>query len=247
MSRDSDFKRLVRRRMLKTGESYTTARAHLVHARGPAQRTSPRPTGGSAMQPFERFTVPAMKLLAAVQLEAEQSGQRYLGTGHLLLALSADAECVAARVLRDLGVEHGMVRSAIERQPVEEDPPADAEMHPTESVKRAIEFAFTEAKRTDASNNVGTGHLLLGVLLEGTAAGAQALDELGVSVERVRAALERVAAAGLGENPATSDAALSLPMSGELTSVLQSAHEIARAEQARIVELDHLVRAMQAR
>jgi ATP-dependent Clp protease ATP-binding subunit ClpC len=247
MSRDRDFKRLVRRRMLKTGESYTTARAHLAQARVSARRTSPTPRGGSAVQPFERFTDPARKLLAVVQQEAEQSGLMYLGTGHLLLALSADPECVAARVLRGLAVEHGTVRSAVERQPPEEDPTEGADMHPTEPVKRAIEFAFTEAKRTDPSHNVGTGHLLLGVLLEGTATGARALRELGVSVEHVRAALELIAAAGPDETPTTSDAVPTLPMSGDLTSVLQSAYDIARAQQARIVELDHLVRAMQTR
>lgn len=130
MSRDRDFKRIVRRRMRKTGESYTTARAHLAQARNRTGRTSPTPTGGPAVQPFERFTDPAMKLLAVTQQEAEQSGLRYLGTGQLVLALSADPECVAARVLRVLGIEHATVRSAVERQPAEEDPPEGAGLHP---------------------------------------------------------------------------------------------------------------------
>ena len=36
MPTDKDFKRLVRARMGKTGEAYTTARAHLRPDRGPA-------------------------------------------------------------------------------------------------------------------------------------------------------------------------------------------------------------------
>lgn len=35
MTEDKDFKRLVRRRMRKTGESYSTARSHLVAREGP--------------------------------------------------------------------------------------------------------------------------------------------------------------------------------------------------------------------
>ncbi len=34
MPRDKDFKRLVRKRMRKTGESYSSARAHLLSAAG---------------------------------------------------------------------------------------------------------------------------------------------------------------------------------------------------------------------
>jgi hypothetical protein len=42
MPANKDFKRLVRGRMQKTGEAYTTARAHLLRTRSPSA-TSPRP------------------------------------------------------------------------------------------------------------------------------------------------------------------------------------------------------------
>jgi ATP-dependent Clp protease ATP-binding subunit ClpC len=196
------------------------------------------------MQPFERFTDPAKKALTVAQQQAADSKRGYIGTGHLLLVLSADPDFVAARVLRDLAVEDAVLRLAIERQPAEEAPREEADLHPTEPVKRAIEFAFTEAKRTDESGNVGTGHLLLGVLLEGSAAGARALVELGVNVERVRADIGRLAAAGLDDEPLAIGARPPLTISREVSDVLNSAHEIARAEQAQTVELDHLVRAL---
>ena len=44
------------------------------------------------------------RIQAAAEAEAEQRGHTFLGTEHLLLALAADPEGIASRVLRDLGV-----------------------------------------------------------------------------------------------------------------------------------------------
>jgi ATP-dependent Clp protease ATP-binding subunit ClpA len=115
MSRDKDFKRLVRRRMRRTGESYTAARAQF--ARTHARRTSATPPGGSAMFPFERFTDQARKALEAAQAEAERGPGRSLGTACLLLGLVADSRSDATRVLHQLGVERQALRAAdLERQ-----------------------------------------------------------------------------------------------------------------------------------
>jgi hypothetical protein len=48
MPTDKDFKRLVRSRMRKTGEAYTTARAHLLRRR--PQRPAPAPPAGLVVQ-----------------------------------------------------------------------------------------------------------------------------------------------------------------------------------------------------
>lgn len=115
-------------------------------------------------------------------------------------------------------------------------------------MKRAVEFGFVEAKRSDPDGHVGTGHLLLGVLLEGSGAGARALLELGAGLDRVRAEIERITAAGVDEARAGgANAVRSLGWSPELSSALESAREIARAEQAPAVNLDHLARAMRDR
>jgi hypothetical protein len=50
MPRDKDFKRRVRSRMQKTGESYTTARAQLL-AKPPAETATPAPSGAPAAAP----------------------------------------------------------------------------------------------------------------------------------------------------------------------------------------------------
>jgi ATP-dependent Clp protease ATP-binding subunit ClpC len=247
MSRNRDFKRLVRRRMRKTGESYTAARAHFVHARAAARRTSTSSSGGSAMMPFEYFTEPAKQALMTAQSEAVMTQSGYIGTRHLLLALSADPESVAGRVLAGLSVRDASLRAALDRLPPEQEPRLDAELAPTERVKRVIEFAFTEARRSDGSRAVGTGELLVSVVLEGSGAGARALSELGVTQERVRAEVERLVAAGLAPEPSEVGPVRPLAQSREVTAVLNSAQRIARQEQAQVLELDHLIRAMAER
>jgi ATP-dependent Clp protease ATP-binding subunit ClpC len=242
MSRDKDFKRLVRRRMRKTGESYTAARAHLVRVKARARRTSATPSGGSAMQPFEYFTEPAKQALTTAQGEAEIARSGYIGTDHLLVALSANPDSVAGRLLTGLGIQDASIRAALDRMPPEQEPQPDAPLGPTEVAKRAIEFAFTEARRSGGSGAVGTGQLLVGIAIEGSGAGARALSELGVTQERVRAA-----AAGLAQEPSETVPVRPLPQSREFNEVLSTAQRIAREEQAQVLEPDHLVRALAER
>lgn len=61
MTTDADFKALVRARMERTGENYTTARAALLEQPAPAPSHSPSPaddsTGEPATDPFVERTV----------------------------------------------------------------------------------------------------------------------------------------------------------------------------------------------
>ena len=56
-----------------------------------------------------------------------------------------------------------------------------------------------------------------------------------------------LATAGLSDEPWSRADKPSLAISREVSDVLNSAHEIARAEQAGTVQLDHLVRALKGR
>ena len=59
---------------------------------------------------LERFTQRARRLLPGAVSEAQELGHIYVGTEHILLALIADADCLAANVLTDLNI----TRAAIE-------------------------------------------------------------------------------------------------------------------------------------
>ena len=62
---------------------------------------------------FERFTDRARRVVARAQDESRSLGHGYVGTEHLLLALTRDDDGVAARVLADAGVSGDDVRADV--------------------------------------------------------------------------------------------------------------------------------------
>jgi len=70
----------------------------------------------------------------------------------------------------------------------------------TDRARRVIVLAQDEAKLLN-HNYIGTEHILLGLIHEGEGVAAQALEQLGVTLEKVRAQLEEII--GHGQNPPT--------------------------------------------
>ncbi len=143
------------------------------------------------MYPFERFTERAKKVLTLAQEEAERSHHSYIGTEHLLLGLLREGEGLAAKVLNNLGVEIGRVRQTIESVLGRNERIIIQQIIPTSRVKKVIEISFEEARRM-GHNYVGTEHLLLGLLIEGEGIAAHVLEDLGATLDKVRAEIERL-------------------------------------------------------
>ncbi|MHB8589939.1 MAG: ATP-dependent Clp protease ATP-binding subunit [Candidatus Dormibacteraceae bacterium] len=144
------------------------------------------------MYPFERFTELAKKVLALAQEEAETSHHSYIGTEHVLLGLLREGDGIAAKVLNNLGVEIEKVRQTVESL-VGRDKGLTVlqQIIPTARVKKVIELSFEEARRT-GHNYVGSEHLLLGLLTEGEGIAAHVLHDLGATLDKVRAEIERL-------------------------------------------------------
>ncbi|MBI2917188.1 MAG: ATP-dependent Clp protease ATP-binding subunit [Chloroflexi bacterium] len=149
-----------------------------------------------ASRPFDKFTERARRVLALAQEEAQRFNHNYIGTEHILLGLVRESDGVAARVLTNLGVDLGKVRSAVEfiigRG---ERSTAPGEIGLTPRAKRVIELALDEARRLGHSY-IGTEHLLLGLMREGEGVAAGVLESLGVNLEKVRAESNRVLSQG---------------------------------------------------
>jgi ATP-dependent Clp protease ATP-binding subunit ClpA len=152
------------------------------------------------MYPFERFTERSKKVLTLAQEEAERSRHSYIGTEHLLLGLLREREGLAAIVLDNLGVDIGMVRQTIESVLGRNERIIIQQIIPTSRVKKVIELSFEEARRL-GHNYVGTEHLLLGLLLEGEGIAAHVLVDLGATLPKVRAEIERLLVSIGAEEP----------------------------------------------
>jgi len=133
-----------------------------------------------------RFTERARKVLVLAQEEARRMQHKYIGTEHLLVGLVKQETDVAARVLRDFGVEITQVRERIEQTVGRgRRTPLGQRTGLTPRTKSVIELAVEEARRM-GHQWIGTEHLLLGLIQEGEGLAVAVLRDLGVDLDAVR-------------------------------------------------------------
>jgi flavin reductase (NADH) len=135
------------------------------------------------MYPFERFTEDSKRVLMFAQEEAERSRHSYIGTEHILLALFRQPG-VARDVLNSMGIREADVRETVARVLGRSERTLIQQIIPTSRVKKVIEISFEQA-RSMGSNFVDTGHLLLGLVLEGDGIAAHVLHDLGATSDRL--------------------------------------------------------------
>jgi hypothetical protein len=107
----------------------------------------------------QNFNEPARAVVARALEDARVFGHRYLGTEHLLLALSAEPG-LAGTALGELGVDERAVRRAIERI-IGRGRSGDGTLGITPRTKRVFETAVKEAKRLGSQRCANSEHLLL--------------------------------------------------------------------------------------
>lgn len=140
---------------------------------------------------FNRFTRRARRVLTLAQEEAQRLNHPYIGTEHLLLGLIREESGVAARVLKELGVEPEKARRALEDLLGRGQGKPSSKIGLTPHTKRVIELAVDEARRLN-HQYIGTEHLLLGLIREGEGMAVNVLRSLGVNLDRVRAETARM-------------------------------------------------------
>jgi ATP-dependent Clp protease ATP-binding subunit ClpA len=137
------------------------------------------------------FSVRAMRVLDAAQEEAHKRQQTFIGTEHLLLGLVREEKGLASLLFQKLGVERETIRETVEFVIAHSGSRAlpDATGF-TPRTLTVLRHAVDEAYKLD-STPIGTEHLLLALLLEGQGIAAGVLISLGVTFQKVYAALAR--------------------------------------------------------
>ncbi len=132
-----------------------------------------------------RFTQKAQNTLNNALRFAKELGHTYIGSEHLLLALCAEGESVAAKLLAKRGLVPERVRAEIVTLVGEgshsDVSPADM----TPRTKRIIEHSALESHRAGQSY-IGTEHLLAALLNESDSVGVQILGALQCQVGDLR-------------------------------------------------------------
>jgi ATP-dependent Clp protease ATP-binding subunit ClpC len=134
----------------------------------------------------DRFTERGRKVMQLAEQEARFFNHEYVGTEHILLGLVKEGSGVAANVLKNLDIDLRKIRLEVERI-VQPGPDAVimGKLPQTPRAKKVIEYAIEEARNLN-HNDVGTDHLLLGLLREEEGVASVILTNLGLRLEDVR-------------------------------------------------------------
>ncbi len=132
------------------------------------------------MQNFgDRFTSKAKTAIRLAQESAAELGHNYLGSEHILLGLLKEGSGVANSVLQEAGVTEEAVLRVLSEL-IEVHPGAKVQfMGFTPRTKKILELSYGEAARL-GENYIGTEHILMAVLREGSNVALTILSELGV-------------------------------------------------------------------
>ncbi len=133
-----------------------------------------------------KFSPRAEEVLRLAQEAAGELGHGYVGSEHLLLGLIREKDGLAHQVLTENGLTADMIRNIIVRSVGSGLPGSDPAQGLTPRAKRVIEIAVEESMR-GGFGYVGTEHLLLGILREGSNMAVRILRTAGVDARKLYA------------------------------------------------------------
>lgn len=141
------------------------------------------------------FTDRVRNVLAQARNESIRLAHDRVGAEHILLGLMRDREGVAAAVLHNRGIAREDVIREVEQllTPGRSQRSASGELPYTSGAKKTLELAMG-ASRDLSHSYVGTEHLLLGVLREGSPAAGAVLARMGLSLDDARDEVARLLA-----------------------------------------------------
>jgi len=140
---------------------------------------------------FKRYTEKAKRAIMIAQEEAINLNHEYIGTEHILIGLIKEEEGVASQVLRQLGVNIDKVVEEVERLVGKGEYQQVGEIAFTPRAKKILELASQEASQLK-NNYIGTEHILLGLIKEGSGVAVRILADLGVNLDNVYSEIMKV-------------------------------------------------------
>ena len=149
------------------------------------------------------YTAKAQEALRLAQKNAKAGMQSYIGTEHILLGLLQQGDGIAASVLMQNGVTTEQVKELIQNLIA---PPSDVTVMDREGYSPRARSVLAEAERIAGiygEEKIGTEHLLMGLISEGSNVAVRLLVSLDVNIQKIY--MDVLAAVGLDPARARED------------------------------------------
>lgn len=146
---------------------------------------------GCVCKMFKKYTEKAKRAIMIAQEEAINLNHDYIGTEHILIGLLKEEEGVAYQVLKELGVDAEKVVEEIDRIVGKGEYQQVGEISFTPRSKKVLELASQEASQLK-HNYIGTEHILLGLIKEGSGVAVRILTDLGINLNNVYSRIMKI-------------------------------------------------------
>jgi ATP-dependent Clp protease ATP-binding subunit ClpA len=151
---------------------------------------------------FERFTERARRVVALAQEEARMLSHTYIGTEHILLGLLREGHGVAARALESPGISVEAVRQQIVELIGRGQQVPSGHIPFTPRAKMVLALSLREALQF-GHEDIGTEHILLGLIRDGDGVAVQVLANLGADLNQTRQQVIQLLQSYQGQEPAS--------------------------------------------
>jgi hypothetical protein len=158
-----------------------------------APRDVPDATSGTVARAnvFGRYTDRARHVVVLAQENARQHGHPLISTEHILLGICQEDQGAGAQALEASGVHVTDLQAALTTRLAPASTHLQGHIPFAQEGKKTLELA-ARANLLLGHDQIGTGHLLLGLIEEGTGLAAQVLTETGVTAQRAQAEIVRL-------------------------------------------------------
>ena len=175
---------------------------------------------------MQRFTDDAQRVLSLAQEAALELGHDYVGTEHVLIGLIKVKNGVAAKALEELGLVTEDIFEAVEQHVGRGNKKATS-IYMTPRVKHVLELAIQVANHMN-HNYVGTEHILLGLLSDGSGVAVAILRAMNIRSNDIVEAIRSILGSNKGSNNGGQEGLNSNNDLGELSDFATDLNESAK-------------------
>ncbi len=175
---------------------------------------------------MQRFTDDAQRVLSLAQDAALELGHDYVGTEHVLIGLTKVKNGVAAKALEELGLVTEDIFEAVEQHVGRGNKKATS-IYMTPRVKHVLELAIQVANHMN-HNYVGTEHILLGLLSDGSGVAVAILRAMNIRSNDIVEAIRSILGSNKGSNNGGQEGLNSNNDLGELSDFATDLNESAK-------------------